>query len=642
LEQSKTIKNGVKVTDSFWRKRMEIVRDEVIPYQWGALNDLVPDAPKSHAIENFRIAAGEKEGDFEGMVFQDSDLMKWLEAVAYSLETDPDPELEKKADDVIDLLEKAQQEDGYLDTYFILKEPDKKWANLRDWHELYCAGHMIEAAVAYYEVTGKDKFLNIVCRFADLIDSIFGEGKILGYPGHQEIELALLKLYRVTQNERYLKLSYYFIDQRGKQPHYFDSEKEKRGETADFWWNNDYAYQQADLPVREQTHAAGHAVRAMYMYTAMADLAAETNDESLKRASEILWENVTQTQMYITGGIGSAEFGEAFSIDYDLPNDTCYTETCASIGLVFWANRMLNLEKNGIYTDVMERALYNGTISGMDLDGKKFFYVNPLEVHPEVSRHRGDHKHVKPVRQKWYACACCPPNLARMIASIGRYIYSVEEQTAYVHLFVGSETELKMGNHKVVLSQQTTYPWNGQTQITVLPEQSSTFTLSVRIPGWCKKASLSVNGEPMDLTNSIKKGYAYITRLWKKDDQVELNFDMPIEKVRSHPKVKENLGKVALQRGPVVYCLEEVDNGPDLSSLSLSSESELEASYESNLLDGIVTISGTANRIEASESHALYTTNTYSIKTTPFKAIPYYAWCNREPGEMIVWVREEN
>jgi uncharacterized protein len=557
--------NGIKVTDKFWRDYMDVVRNEVIPYQWKALNDQIPDAAPSHAIENFRIAAGESEGEFDGRVFQDSDVAKWLEAVAYSLETGPNPELEEIADSVIALIGRAQQEDGYLDTYFIIKEPEKRWTNLRDWHELYCAGHMIEAAVAYYEATGKRELLDIMCRYADYIDSIFGpeEGKLRGYPGHQEIELALLRLYRATGNERYLNLSQFFINERGQSPHYFDIEKEKRGDDRKFFYKDrygEYSYNQSHMPVREQEEAVGHAVRAMYMYTAMADLAKETNDASLKKACERLWNNVTQRQMYITGGIGSTHHGEAFSFDYDLPNDTCYTETCASIGFVFWANRMLELEKDGQYADFMERALYNGTISGMDLDGKKFFYVNPLEVHPKTSENRRDIAHVKSERQKWFTCACCPPNLSRLIASIGHYIYSNSDKEIFINLYVGSEATFEMAGRTVRINQESNYPWDGEIKLSVSLDEATDFTLATRIPGWTKGAILKVNGEIVDLDECTKKGYAYINRLWNDGDEVDLILPMVPEKMKANPKVRANVGKVAIQRGPIVYCLEEVDN----------------------------------------------------------------------------------
>jgi len=388
------IKN-VRVKDEFWAKRLQQVREVLIPYQWEALNDRIPAVEPSHAIENFRIAAGEKEGEFYGWVFQDSDVAKWLEVVGYCLMNHSDQELERLADDVVELMANAQQPDGYLNTYFTIKEPAGRWTNLRGNHEMYCAGHMIEAAVAYYEATGKRKLLDVVCRLADHIDAAFGPepGKRRGYPGHEEIELALVKLYRATGEERYLRLSKYFIDERGQEPHYYDIEAKARGDNTP-GGKYDKAYSQAHLPVRKQTTAVGHAVRAMYLYSGMAAVAAETNDETLVTACKRLWNNLTKRQMYITGGIGSAVQGEAFTFDYDLPNDTAYTETCAAIGLVFWAHRMLHLDTDGEYADVMERALYNGALSGISLDGKKYFYVNPLEVWPEACEKRQDQKHV--------------------------------------------------------------------------------------------------------------------------------------------------------------------------------------------------------------------------------------------------------
>ncbi|AGT32221.1 glycosyl hydrolase [Geobacillus genomosp. 3] len=633
----------VNVKDRFWKRYIDVVRHEVVPYQWEVLNDRIPDAEPSHAIENFRIAAGESDGEFYGMVFQDSDVAKWLEAVAYLLETKRDPELEALADDVIELLGRAQQPDGYLNTYYTVKEPGKRWTNLRDNHELYCAGHLIEAAVAYFRATGKRRFLDIMCKYADYIGTVFGrgEGQISGYDGHQEIELALLRLYEATGNENYLKLSQYFIDQRGQQPHYFDREKEARGETGRFWYDGGYRYHQAHIPVREQKQAVGHAVRALYMYTAMAGLAAKTGDESLKQACKTLWENVTKRQMYITGGVGSSECGESFTFDFDLPNDTAYAETCASIALVFWARRMLELETDGKYADVMERALYNGTISGMDLDGKKFFYVNPLEVWPKACE-RHDKRHVKPVRKKWFSCACCPPNLARLIASIGHYIYSQTSDALFVHLYVGSDIRTELGGRSVEIVQETNYPWDGTVRLTVLPESPGEFTIGLRVPGWCRGATLTINGEKVDMVALIQKGYAYIKRIWKKGDQVELVFPMPVERIKAHPQVRANAGKVALQRGPIVYCLEEVDNGPNLANLFLPRDAHLEAHFEPDLLEGVVVITGTAERMDESAwNDELYRSSEPQTYQVPFRTIPYYVWCNRGEGEMTVWVNEK-
>lgn len=639
---TKVPKSQVKLTDSFWEKRVEVVEKELIPYQWKALNDKLPNTEPSHAIENFKIAAGDADGEFYGMVFQDSDVAKWLEAVAYSLENNPNEDLENLADELINLLEKAQQADGYLNTYYTVKEPAKRWSNVRGNHELYCAGHLIEAAVAYYEATGKRKFLEIMCNYADYIATVFGDGpdQIAGYPGHQEIELALIKLYKVTGQKTYLNLSKYFIDQRGKTPHFYDVEAEKRGDSNPFWWNNDPAYSQAHLPVREQTKAVGHSVRAIYMYTAMADLAAETNDPSLKKACKALWKNVTRKQMYITAGVGSTEYGEAFTFDYDLPNDTSYTETCASIALVYWADRMLKLEKKAEYADILERALYNGTISGMDLDGKRFFYVNPLEVTPEVANGRADHKHIKTERQPWFGCACCPPNIARLITSVGRYIYTAEESTIFIHQFTGNESVFNVEGTSVKLNQVTNYPWYGNVDITVKPEQATTFTIAVRLPGWCDGATVSVNGKSTIAESVNKDGYVYLTREWNEDDLIHLHFPMPIERIHANPKVRENAGKIALQRGPIVYCLEEIDNNSDLQSIYLPTGSKLKAYYDSDFLDGVVYLSGEAERKLTESSDTLYSKNPYPSKPIHFKAIPYYAWCNRTPGEMRVWIKE--
>jgi len=639
-----------KIKDNFWSKYDALVRDVVIPYQRDALNDRVADADPSAAIRNFRIAAGEEEGEFYGMVFQDSDVAKWLEAVAYSLENHPDPELEKEADEVIDLIGRAQQPDGYLNTFYIINGLENRWTNLHECHELYCAGHMIEAAVAYYEATGKRKFLDIVCKFADHIDSVFGpeDGKLKGYPGHQEIELALVKLFRVTKDKKYLNLAKFFLDERGKDPYYFDIEWEKRGKTSHWTGGKGAApskskeYNQAHLPVREQTEAVGHAVRAVYMYTAMADVAMETGDEELLEACRRLWNNIVYKRMYITGAIGSQVHGEAFSFDYDLPNDTVYAETCAAIGLVFFASRMLEAEPKGQYADVMERALYNGVISGMSLDGKSFFYVNPLEVNPEACEKNGNFRHVKPVRQKWFGCACCPPNVARLLASLGHYIYGIKDNTVYTHLYIGSNTEADIDGTKVSIGQETNYPWDGKVSITIKLDGAKEFGLGLRIPGWCNEAKLSVNDQELDLASAAVDGYAIIKRKWQDGDRIELDLPMEPVRVRSNPLVRANIGKVAIQNGPIVYCLEEVDNGPNLHTVVLPKDSELEVSFREDLLGGVnvITAQGEKAKVEA-WGLELYKANA-CIEYVPVKLnfVPYYAWINRQPGEMTVWIRE--
>ncbi len=636
----------VKITDSFFGKYQYLIHDVVIPYQWEALNDRIEGAEPSHAIKNFRIAAGLEKGEFKGFVFQDSDFYKWLEAAGYSLGIVFDPELKKTVDDAIDLISKAQQPDGYLNTYFIVKEPDKKWTNLRDCHELYCAGHLIEAAVAYHNATGDTKILDVVCRLADHIDNTFGDepGKKRGYPGHEEIELALVKLYRVTGEQRYLDLSKYFIDERGKQPLYFELEAQARGNVDHFriWDHMGASYFQSHLPVREQTKAVGHAVRAVYLYSGMADVALETGDKKLFEACRALWDNITNRQMYVTGAIGSMSFGEAFSFDYDLPNDTVYAETCAAIGLVFFAQRMLQLETDRIYSDVMELALYNAVLSGISLDGKSFFYVNPLEVWPEACEKNKTRSHVKVSRQPWFGCACCPPNIARLLMSLGSYMYSAKDNDINIHLYVNSQAVINLQDNTITISQNTNYPWDGNISIEVTPENEALFGINLRIPGWCKNAQISVNGESYGLEHMQPSGYVKIERVWKKGDMIGLNFDIPVMRIKSHPNVRENTGKIAIMRGPLVYCAEEADNGKDLHNIIITKESNFEGCFEKEFLGGVYVITSDAKRIDSNGwTEDLYSADT-EIKSIPatIKLIPYYLWANREPGEMIVWMRE--
>lgn len=633
----------VRIQDRFWKPRQNLVRDVMLPYQYAVMNDEVPGAEPSHALENFRIAAGLAQGEFYGMVFQDSDVYKWLEAAAYILAKEDHPELEKTADQVIDLIAAAQQPDGYLNTYFTVAEPEGRWRNLREEHELYCAGHLIEAAVAYYEATGKGKVLDVACRFADYISQIFGteQGQKRGYPGHEGLELALVKLYRVTDNRKYLELSKYFVDERGRQPHYFEQEAIARGDrhvtTHGGRW--DSRYNQSHLPVREQKEAVGHAVRAMYLYAALADLARYTRDESLHKICEALWEDVVNRKMYITGGIGSSSYGEAFTIPYDLPNDTSYTETCAAIGLVFWASRMLNLDPNGAYADVMETALYNGVLSGMALDGKSFFYVNPLEVWPAAAEHRYDQRHVKTTRQGWFRCACCPPNLARLLASLEQYIFSYHEDSIYLHLYMSSVLNIAGEADGISIEVATGYPWDGQVELTVDVAQPREFTLALHIPGWCQTPSATVNGEQLELAAIMDRGYAKVNRLWQSGDKITLDFPMPVIRLAAHPQVRENAGRVALQRGPLVYCLEEADNGPVLTDIVLPLEPEFQTTFDPELLGGVVTIEAEAYR-SADDDQRLYRPFSAALRKVRIKAIPYYAWNNRGVGEMLVWIRQ--
>lgn len=641
-------RKSIQLTDPFWSAYEKRIREVSIPYQWRTLNDEETSGEPSHAIRNFKIAAGLEKGDFYGFVFQDSDVYKWLEGVSYSLENSPDEKLESLADETIDLIGKAQLPDGYLDTYFIIKTPEKRWTNLHDCHELYCAGHLIEAAVAYAGATGKTKFLEIACRLADHIDSVFGPEpqKKKGYPGHEEIELALDKIYRATRNERYLKLSAYFLNQRGALPYYFDEEWEKRGKTG--FWNGggieaapstSKPYNQTHQPVREQEKAVGHAVRAVYLYSAMADVAEETGDTQMLEACRKLWNDIASAQMYITGGIGSTHLGEAFTLDYDLPNDTAYAETCASVGLVFFSERMLQTELDAGYADMIETALYNVLPASIALDGKHFFYVNPLEVWPEACEKNPDKAHVKAIRQPWFGCACCPPNLVRLVESLRSYLYRTGPDCLYVDQYIGSSVHFELNSASGMLVQESNYPWDGNILFTLNLKQQAEFSLALRLPGWCENASLRVNGETIDIAPITRKGYAVLRRMWNDGDRIEWNLDMPVRLIAANPQVRADAGKVAIRRGPVVYCLEEADNGKNLSAVSLKRSPEFEL-IPDGFPGGLPVLSGKGSRIrEDGWGQTLYRPFERNEEDFTVRAIPYFAWGNRGEGEMTVWVR---
>jgi len=646
---SKMLPTGnIEIKDPFWSEYVRLVREVMVPYQWEALNDRVEGAEPSHAIHNFKIAAGREKGNFYGMVFQDSDVAKWLEAAAYLLETKQDAALEEIADGVIDILSEAQREDGYLNTYFMLSEPGWEWTNLAECHELYCAGHMIEAGVAYFRATGKRKLLNVVCRFADYIDEIFGRepGKLHGYDGHQEIELALIKLYQATGNEKYRNLSRYFLEQRGTVPHYFEQEWEKRGRTVHFPQLSivhDHKYSQSHVPVREQDSAEGHAVRLVYMCTAMADIAAETGDPGMLAACRKLWDSVVNKRMYITGGIGSMEQGESFTADYDLPGDLAYAETCASVGLIFFARRMLRLERNSRYADVMERALYNTVISGVSLDGTKFFYVNPLEVYPDVLGSNKNYNHVKAERQGWFSCACCPPNVARLLASLGEYIYTVQDDALYVELYIGSGVEANFSGISVTVSQQSDYVKDGRTSFAVACDRPVAFTLALRMPEWCEQAWISVDGEKQAFAQGDPDGYIRLNREWKFGDRVEVSFALTVKRMKSHPLVRQTFSKVAIQRGPFVYCLEEADNGKRLYQLRLPANSSFSPRENPLLPQGVHTLHAAGRRMKTAEDwrSSLYRDDSdWTEEEVPLTFVPYFAWANRGAGEMSVWIGE--
>ena len=675
---------NVQITDTFWKKEMELVRTEVIPYQWAALNDQVEGAAPSFCMHNFKAAGKlnkEKkelgtafeepvytfrgfealpedpkhlDDKFYGFVFQDSDFYKWIEAVGYSLTQHPDPQLEAIADGAIDIVCAAQQEDGYLDTYYILNGKDRIFTNLRDHHELYCLGHLLEGAVAYYQATGKDKLLKAASRYADYVADYFGpeEGKCKGYPGHEIAEMALVRLYETTQDSKYLDLAKYFIDERGKQPYYFD--KEHPEEVKKNPNGLRYAYNQAHLPVREQDEAVGHAVRAVYLYSGMADIARLTEDDTLFDACKRLWDNMVQKKLYITGGIGGTHMGEAFSFNYDLPNDTAYAETCASIGLVFFARRMLEICPDVQYADVMEQALYNTVLAGMALDGKSFFYVNPLEVLPEAC-HKDERKfHVKPVRQKWFGCACCPPNLARTLSSVSSYAFTETEDTLFVHLYIGSELRKNVNGTDVSVHMTSEFPWNGK--VTLQADSADTpFTLALRIPGWCTSYQVSLLGAAhnpisgseaitgLDASEyTIKDGYLYITRKWKESETLTLDFPMEIQVWNANPNVREDIGRAAVTRGPITYCLEEADNGSDLHLLTLDWNAPAQVRDFTVCGEPVkeILMQGFKEDKEKEAPQRLYRPVQTAEKTpVTLRFIPYYTWANRGENEMSVWVR---
>lgn len=670
---------NISITDKFWKSEMELVRKEVIPYQWDTLNDRVEGAAPSFCMRNFKVAgkiakAKKEQGSnfqepkytfrgfealpedmnhledkFYGFVFQDSDFAKWIEAVGYSLTQYPDAELEKIADEAIDIVCAAQQENGYLDTYYIINGMDKIFTNLRDNHELYCFGHLAEGAVAYYEATGKDKLLKAVEKYADFIISCFGEeeGKCKGYPGHEIAEMALIRLYEVSNNSKYLELSRFFVEERGKKPYYFDKE-DHPGNDKPHKEELRYHYHQAHLPVREQNEAVGHAVRAVYLYSGMADLARHTHDEELFKACENLWNSIVNEKLYITGGIGGTHIGEAFSFPYDLPNDTAYSETCAAIGLAFFARRMLQIKADSKYADVMELALHNTVLSGMALDGKSFFYVNPLESNPEAC-HKDERKfHVRPVRQKWFGCACCPPNITRIVSSIGNYAYTETEETLFMHMYLGSVIEKKIENAVMDIKVSSAFPWNGNVEVEIEGEQEKEFTIAFRIPGWCKNPTIQTSGNPKiaihkgisidGMQTHIKDGYLYVKNTWKSGDKLLLDFPMEAQLVQAHSKVRENENRVALIRGPVVYCMEEADNGKNLHRLLLSQEGTFVVKEEEINHNPIISLSTMGLRKVSTENSSLYQVYEQpKMKQVTIKFVPYYTWANRGEGEMSVW-----
>ncbi len=710
ISSSIDLKN-FSISDLFWKEKTDLVRTEVIPYQWEALNDNIPDADASYCIRNFKVAiilnslrkAGItvpthptntvmnfpdettklthvsklpdaeyyigkfknktiSEQDlvdlrFYGFVFQDSDLYKWIEAVSYSLIQHPDQTLKNKLSSVIDYITSAVQDDGYINTYYIINDLNMRFTNLRDNHELYCFGHMTEAAVAHFKATGDDTLLNLAKNYADFIIQNIGkeDNKKHGYPGHEIAEMALARLYECTNDIKYLNLCEYFLNERGQKPLYFYLEHEND--------KNDMRYYQSHLPVLSQSEAVGHAVRAVYLYSGMADYARLNLNDEYESACKTLWENIVSKKMYITGGIGSTNAGEAFSHNYDLPNDLAYCETCASIGMVFFAQRMLRISPCSQYADIIERELYNGVISGMASDGKSFFYVNPLEADPVACKEDSRKSHVKSRRQKWFGCACCPPNIARLISSLPSYCVTSAEDTLYFHIYMGTDFKSSLNNIPVNVNIISNMPWDGNVDIEISSDSASPFngTLAFRLPWWCTsstKSYIQVNkdiickktsdswekenliGKNTDTDNIIiKNGYLYIHINPTNKISIKLFLDMQPEYYQSNDKVIENAGKVALMRGPVVYCLEEEDNGAALHQLITDTHAPLSYSKIPSL-DANAVILDTDGVRENSTSEKLYSTASLSaLKHQKLRFIPYYLWANRSEGQMRVWIR---
>lgn len=627
--------NKVKIKGGFWGPRIETNRRITLPIEYKQLKD-------TGRIDAWKLKW--KPGmPNEPHIFWDSDVAKWMEAASYSLTCHPDKALEKLLDEVIAMMAKAQLKDGYLNTHYIAVEPRKRWTNLRDCHELYCAGHLTEAAVAHYHATGKRTFLDIMCRYADHIARTFGtrRGQKRGYCGHEEVELAMVKLFAATGNRRYLDLATYFINERGRKPYYFTQEAIARGDDPKKMRHHSYEYFQAHVPVREQSKVVGHSVRAMYLYCGMADVAAATGDKTLLDACRRLWRSVTRRQMHVTGGIGPTASNEGFTTDYDMPIETAYLETCAAIGLVFWAHRMLQAEVDSDYADVMELALYNGVLSGVSFKGDSFFYANPLAVYPGMNglQYCGPDYNYR--RSGWFGCACCPPNVARLLASLGTYVYSTDRDQLYVHLYLKNSADIDLSGNRVSLLQDTEYPWNGTVRMTVSPAKPADFTVALRIPGWCHGARLSVNGRVIKVGAISRSGYARIKRFWQKGDEITLVLPMPIERVVAHPKARQVCGRVALMRGPVVYCLEQTDNCAELNDIRLPRAASLSAKLDKRLFGGTVTIHGTAfHRKMENIRDELYTADSPQYRKTSITAIPYSLWANRAAGEMLVWIRE--
>ncbi len=611
--------NHVHINDNFWLPKIETNRIVTIPASFQKCEEM-------GRLDNFLIAGGKMEGPVKGeMPFDDTDVYKIIEGASYSMTTVPDPKLDAYVDSLINIIAIGQEEDGYLTTWKTIDPthspaewcpPGDRWEGLSWSHELYNAGHMYEAAAAHYIATGKTNFLDIATKNADLLVSVFGPDKNPDVPGHQIVETGLIKLYLITEKQEYLDLARHFLDYRGD-----STKREIRG-----------AYSQDHVPVVEQDEAVGHAVRAAYMYAGMTDIAALFNDEAYTNAVDKIWDNVVTKKIYITGGIGATHDGEAFDENYVLPNLTSYNETCAAIANVYWNYRMFLLHGDSKYIDVLERTLYNGVISGVALDGKNFFYPNPLSCDMQYHFNRNTLE-----RQPWFDCSCCPSNMCRFMPSVPGYIYAQKDNELYVNLFIQSKTDIELQNTTVAVEQKTEYPWDGTINIVVSPKEKSTFAVKIRIPGWSvnqplpgdlyfyseqleEKPTISINNENINYT--IEKGYAVISREWQNGDSLTLSIPMQVRKVKANELVEDDRGKVALERGPIVYCVEEFDN-PDIEKITVSKKTTFESDFNPELLAGIEVLKASGEN-----------------ETENFIAIPYYVWNNRGANKMDVWLKE--
>jgi DUF1680 family protein len=630
------------IDDAFWTPRIETVRETTINFVYDRLVE-------SGRIENFRVAA-DADGEFQGRFYNDSDVYKWLEAACYFLTTDENPDLRKRVDETVEVIATAQEPDGYLNTYFQVVEPDKKWTNLHFMHELYCAGHLIEAAIAHQEATGEETLFEVATAFADHIDRRFGSDGKNGVPGHEEIELALVKLYRTTGEDRYLDLAKFFINRRGAADSRLQWEAHHPDEIAgdvfeQIMRNGTYdgRYCQDHAPLRDQETVEGHAVRAMYLYTGAADVAVETDDKQLLKTLLTLWENMTTKRMYVTGGIGSSYDGERFTKDYDLPTATSYAETCAALGSILWNQRLLQATRNARFGDLQSRTLYNALLPGLSLDGRRFFYSNPHEMgtngHPLSEENP---KRFASTRQGWFETACCPTNIPRLIGSLAKHIYATAAESVYVNHHIGGEATLEVDATTVELTQETEFPWEAATRLTVTPEDPATFELALRIPEWCAGVDITVAGDSHDATPGE---FFKIEREWEPGDEVIFDAEFPVQFLRSHPAVRETAGDVAVQRGPIVYCVEGTDSPYPLHQVQLDPAGEVETHHDSNLLDGVTTVGVPAILPDTSSwsDGELYNPDSATGKRRmTLRAIPYYGWANRGEDEMRIWIDTES